>query len=734
MSKWADRIQAKRAEIQQDHHELSAAKVRRTSALYGEEDEDDDETGPEKRLRGRARVIDGRLDMSDRDLSTAVVPRHINTAQLRTVHTLVIRGNRLRTLDARLIAPLVGLRWLDVSHNELERMCPVGSGTTLVQRSKIAEGVGGRRSSSPPGGDLVHFGGLPPALEVLDASHNRLARLAIGACVAPSLARLRVASNKIAFVSLDISRACNLVELDARHNLLDVAACKPLGELRSLRRLLLQANPLISDPRHRLKLAAYSGHLQHALGAAPLDNVSKPPPPREKSKPAERPASAYDDAPGSAEKPARSNVTAAAARYERARESAEAWPAVGASARQVDALQQRTPPRTAFAPNPVEQPWQPTASSARWAAPAPAPSPKPVAHDDDERSAATASEATASEATPSVVAQSSQSSARPAAKEPATTASGSRLSMFLADVSAPAATPAPATAAPFVEPPLRSLNRLSAFLADVPAAKTAAAEPAAAAPAQTNRLSASLAEPATAEATPAQKALSPSASHSLLAAAFSDDGTRATEDDDDDDASEATGTETHASKRSVASSRRSVPSFQKPVDLGLSKSTFGGAGRATAPAAAAPVAAAAEESDESEDDESSSDDETDATSVATSMASSVAKPASTMLLRDRLRASANGAAAAPRAAAPAVPAPVSEAAESEEDESEDESDDATEYTEGGPEWVEGWDANYKHIYYFNINTEETSWKMPAGDYRPMSEKDRALRRKETGAS
>ena len=87
--------------------------------------------------------------MSDRGLTTAALPRHVDAvcsltfvseplkAALRSVHTLVIRRNGLRSLDARLLAPLLALRWLDISHNHIERLCPVGVGMCLAQLSSV---------------------------------------------------------------------------------------------------------------------------------------------------------------------------------------------------------------------------------------------------------------------------------------------------------------------------------------------------------------------------------------------------------------------------------------------------------------------------------------------------------------------------------------------------------------------------------------------------------------------
>ena len=82
----------------------------------------------------------------------------------------------------------------------------------------------------------------------------------------------------------------------------------------------------------------------------------------------------------------------------------------------------------------------------------------------------------------------------------------------------------------------------------------------------------------------------------------------------------------------------------------------------------------------------------------------------------------------------------SASSEEEEEESEEESEDddddessgsGTVYSEDGPDWVEGWDSNHKHVYYFNVQTEETTWTRPFGEeIRPMSAKDAALRKRD----
>ncbi|KAH8072202.1 exonuclease [Aureococcus anophagefferens] len=112
----------------------------------------------------------------------------------------------------------------------------------------------------------------------------------------------------------------------------------------------------------------------------------------------------------------------------------------------------------------------------------------------------------------------------------------------------------------------------------------------------------------------------------------------------------------------------------------------------------------------------------DASKRSESPTSTVRKPT----LRERLQKTA---------AAESASSEEEEEEESEE-ESEDDDDDessgsGTVYSEDGPDWVEGWDSNHKHVYYFNVQTEETTWTRPFGEeIRPMSAKDAALRKRD----
>lgn len=160
------------------------------------------------------------LDLSCQSLTT--VSLSLDAVRAQSIITLNLRGNRLTTLRP---LSLPSLRVLDVSENFLER--------------------------------------LPPRLEVvvLVANSNRLVRLSLEA---PCLERLDVSHNKLRFIS---PLKAPLQELDVRFNFLDdVTNVKNL----KLKCLLVSGNPLVSDPRHKLKLVAVAPHLRDALGAPRL--------------------------------------------------------------------------------------------------------------------------------------------------------------------------------------------------------------------------------------------------------------------------------------------------------------------------------------------------------------------------------------------------------------------------------------------------------------------------------
>ena len=58
------------------------------------------------------------------------------------------------------------------------------------------------------------------------------------------------------------------------------------------------------------------------------------------------------------------------------------------------------------------------------------------------------------------------------------------------------------------------------------------------------------------------------------------------------------------------------------------------------------------------------------------------------------------------------------AGEDEEDVEEEDDDEEEEEEEGVVQydWFEGWDDNYKRMYYFNPSTSETQWVVPDAPY------------------
>ncbi|KAJ8600892.1 hypothetical protein CTAYLR_006985 [Chrysophaeum taylorii] len=233
---WAKLILQRREEIERDTRALTEAKERRARALY------DENAAPEE---DEVVVMDGRrVDLSRRGLASCSVPPSIDALRLRTIQSLILRGNRIRTIDAHAIAKLEGLQMLDVSENLLERLGPFSPLVPFVPR-------------------------------ILLARRNKISRLSVGC--APSLEKLDVSRNRIRFVSPDLNLAA-LIELDARHNDIDTHNLKSLANLRNLKcLLLLPGNPLALDPRHKLKLFAHAPHLRDALGAPRLVFLGAPP-------------------------------------------------------------------------------------------------------------------------------------------------------------------------------------------------------------------------------------------------------------------------------------------------------------------------------------------------------------------------------------------------------------------------------------------------------------------------
>ncbi|CAN0525727.1 unnamed protein product, partial [Ectocarpus sp. 12 AP-2014] len=129
------------------------------------------------------------------------------------LHTLVLSYNQLQVLDISVLTTMPALRHLDVSHNLLCRMEPMD------------------------GRDL------PPRLETLNMSHNRISRIGgIAQCFV--LRALDLRHNRIKRVQ-GLEHLSLLLQLDLGHNLISKAAsARALSFNRSLKLLWLEGNPL----------------------------------------------------------------------------------------------------------------------------------------------------------------------------------------------------------------------------------------------------------------------------------------------------------------------------------------------------------------------------------------------------------------------------------------------------------------------------------------------------------
>ncbi|CAM9912668.1 unnamed protein product, partial [Scytosiphon promiscuus] len=193
------------------------------------------------------RLNDGGLVISRSGLAKMGVILELETVQERGrdcligLHTLVLSCNRLqarklrcqpyRVLDISVLAAMPSLRHLDVSHNLLCRMEPM------------------------EGRDL------PPRLETLNMSHNRISRIGgIGQCFLLRVVDLR--NNRIKRVQ-GLEHLSLLEQLDLRHNLISKAAsARALSFNRSLKLLWLTGNPLARHPRYRPTLTCLLPHVR----------------------------------------------------------------------------------------------------------------------------------------------------------------------------------------------------------------------------------------------------------------------------------------------------------------------------------------------------------------------------------------------------------------------------------------------------------------------------------------
>ncbi|CAM9401414.1 unnamed protein product, partial [Ectocarpus fasciculatus] len=156
------------------------------------------------------------------------------------LHTLVLSYNQLQVLDISVLTTMPALRHLDVSHNLLCRMEPMD------------------------GRDL------PPRLETLNMSHNRISRIGgIAQCFLLRAVDLR--HNRIKRVQ-GLEHLSLLLQLDLGHNLISKAAsARALSFNRSLKLLWLEGNPLARHPRYRPTLTCLLPHVRS------IDSRAMPP-------------------------------------------------------------------------------------------------------------------------------------------------------------------------------------------------------------------------------------------------------------------------------------------------------------------------------------------------------------------------------------------------------------------------------------------------------------------------
>ena len=175
---WERLCARKRDEIERDTRLLSTQQQKRcerAERLYAELESAHAHTVTEE----NDVCEDGVLDLRGKELKVFTVPAAVErTLATRTIHTLILRNNRLQHLDARTLAPLVALVKLDVSRNELERLGPTGAVTIPGDHAKVLAAHPGARAAGVKGG-------FPPRLEVLLAAYNRVQKLSLGAAGSP---------------------------------------------------------------------------------------------------------------------------------------------------------------------------------------------------------------------------------------------------------------------------------------------------------------------------------------------------------------------------------------------------------------------------------------------------------------------------------------------------------------------------------------------------------------------
>eukprot|EP00967_Tisochrysis_lutea_P022535 scaffold25703_cov35-Tisochrysis_lutea.AAC.3 len=129
-----------------------------------------------------------------------------------------------------------GLTRLDLSHNELAELSPLGWLGELTEL-RLADNL----LSSPA---LHRSGPLPPALRLLDLSSNRLVALPPAVLRLSSLLLLQLGGQRLRMLPRQLSQLAALVQLEAQNNELTEALVLDEPGLPQLRRLNLCGNRL----------------------------------------------------------------------------------------------------------------------------------------------------------------------------------------------------------------------------------------------------------------------------------------------------------------------------------------------------------------------------------------------------------------------------------------------------------------------------------------------------------